>query len=235
MSAPVPAAPPGVGALRGELRRALLRRIDGKGELEVHFNPDRITIRKTSRWTTTPVPAAASAPNPSFGGAEARTMSLTLTLDAPSSGRDVAADAELLQSWCNPTSESRAAGTPQPPLLELDWTSPALFQAYLTSVEVGYVLFDRDGAPLRATAAVAMTESPASAQAQNPTSGGPAGHRDHVLESGDSLQSLAYRVYGDAALWRGLARFNRVDDPMALRPGVRVELPPIAVIRARAR
>jgi hypothetical protein len=220
---------------RGELRKAVLRRLDGQGELTVHFNPSELRIAKSSTWTAGPARGAATAPPPDFGGANPRDMGLRLLLDARSSGADVAADAQTLQSWLNPTEESIGAGTPQPPLLRLDWTSPALFDAYLTNVDVTYVLFDRDGSPLRANVDAKLKESPTSAQAQNPTSGGDAGHRTHVLEAGESLQSLAHRLYRDPALWRGLARYNRIADPLRVRPGRRVDLPPAAVVRELAR
>jgi len=140
------------------------------------------------------------------------------------------ADADLLQSWCNPTQDSIDASLPRPPLVQIDWTEPTVFEAYFTSVNVTYKLFDRDGTPLRASIEAALKESPASAGRQNPTSGGDAGRRTRVLQSGDSLQSLAYRFYGDVGAWRALARHNRVDDPMALRPGLRIELPPARAI-----
>ena len=224
-----------LSAVRGDLRRAHLRRLDGNGELPVHFNPSQITIGKSATWTATPARGAATAPQPEFTGPAARTIQLTLTLDGPSSGRDVAADAELLQSWCNPTPESIQAGTPQPPLLQLEWTSPAVFDVYLSAATVTYVLFDRDGAPLRATADVRLTESPTSAQRQNPTSGGQPGHATRVLQAGESLQSLAYEIYGDPTLWRALGRFNRVDNPLRLRAGRRIDLPPAAAMRELAR
>jgi nucleoid-associated protein YgaU len=221
--------------LRGDLRRAYVTRTDGKGELEVHYNPERITIAKAATWNVTPVAGAANAAEPDFGGAQPRSISLDLVLDGPSTGRDVATDAEILQSWCNPTQESRDAGSPHPPVVRLDWTGPAVFDAFLKAVNVAYVLFDRNGAPLRAEVHVEMTERPAPTPAQNPTSGSDPGLRTHVLQAGETLQSLAYGRYRDPALWRGLARFNGIHDPLRLRPGRRLELPPPAVVRELAR
>jgi hypothetical protein len=213
-------------SLGAGFRKALVRRVDGEGEIEAHYNPTTVAINKSSEWVEHPVTTAPNAPAPHFAGAKARDLIFTLILDGPSTGRDVAADALLLQSWCNPTPDSIVAHTPQPPLVHFDWTGPALFDAYFVSVNVTYKLFDRDGSPLRASVAATLKESPASAARQNPTSGGLPGRRTHVVQSGDSLQSLAYRFYGDAGKWRALASFNRVGNPMALRPGARLELPP---------
>jgi nucleoid-associated protein YgaU len=223
-----------VADARGHLTRAHIRRVDGSGELEVHYNPAQLVIQKSATWTATPARGAASAPNPEFVGAQARTIGLTLILDGPSSQRSVAADAQLLQSWCNPTPDSITAGTPQPPLVKLDWAEPALFEAYLATVNVTYQLFDANGVPLRASVDVTLKESPVSARNQNPSSGGPAGHRTHVVDAGETLQSVAYRVYGDPTLWRALARYNRVEDPLRLSAGTRLDLPPPGRVRELA-
>ena len=46
-----------------------------------------------------------------------------------------------------------------------------------------------------------------------------------MLIEGESLHSIAYAEYGLASYWRALAAFNGIDDPMRLRPGVRILLP----------
>lgn len=220
----------------GGLKKALLKVVGGDDELPLHFNPKSLAVTKGANWSQPNSRSAPLAPPPDFTGTAARKIALAFTLDAPSTGRDVAADATLLQSWCNPTQESIDKGTPQPPLLRLEWTSVAAFDTYLNQANVTYVLFKRDGSPLRATVDAALTESPSPpAPQQNPTSGGPPGNRTHVLSAGETLQSLAYRQYRDATLWRGLARFNRIDDPLRLRPGKRLDLPPDALVRELAR
>jgi nucleoid-associated protein YgaU len=45
---------------------------------------------------------------------------------------------------------------------------------------------------------------------------------------GDSLASLAYAEYGDPTLWRYLASFNRIDDPLRIPQGSVVLLPSAA-------
>jgi nucleoid-associated protein YgaU len=47
----------------------------------------------------------------------------------------------------------------------------------------------------------------------------------HQIVSGDTLESLAYRTYGDSGLWREIAAANDIDDPMRLRPGRTILLP----------
>ncbi len=45
--------------------------------------------------------------------------------------------------------------------------------------------------------------------------------------SGERLDAVAQRAYGDPALWRWLAAFNRIDDPLRMSAGQIVQIPPL--------
>jgi nucleoid-associated protein YgaU len=47
----------------------------------------------------------------------------------------------------------------------------------------------------------------------------------HRVVAGDSLQSLAWREYGDADAWRTIAEANGIDNPADLRAGTELLLP----------
>lgn len=60
--------------------------------------------------------------------------------------------------------------------------------------------------------------------------------RDHVVagsassaaaHSGERLDSLAARYYGNPALWRVLARYNGIEDPARIAPGTTLRIPPV--------
>jgi len=70
-----------------------------------------------------------------------------------------------------------------------------------------------------------MKERPEAPGAQNPTSGGPAGRRSHLVVQGDSLASIAQRELGDPNLWRVLAEMNDIDDPLIVVPGTSILVP----------
>jgi nucleoid-associated protein YgaU len=99
------------------------------------------------------------------------------------------------------------------------------FRGYVKQVQAKFLLFDGSGTPLRATANVTLEEVPIPPKKQNPTSGAIHGRRTHVVVSGDSLASIAWREYEDPTLWRGLAAFNDIDDPLRVRPGATILLP----------
>ena len=67
---------------------------------------------------------------------------------------------------------------------------------------------------------------------QNPTSGALTAQRVHRVVAGDSLQSLAWREYGDAAAWRSIAEANGIDDPSRLPTGVELVLPATEEVRS---
>ena len=45
------------------------------------------------------------------------------------------------------------------------------------------------------------------------------------MGAGDSLHAVAFREYGDPNLWRGVAAFNGIDDPLRVAPGTRILVP----------
>ena len=57
--------------------------------------------------------------------------------------------------------------------------------------------------------------------------------RVHTVVAGDTLASLAYREYGDPTLWRPLAAFNGIDDPLRLPPGATLLLPAVEDLLGR--
>ncbi|MBK6318986.1 MAG: LysM peptidoglycan-binding domain-containing protein [Dehalococcoidia bacterium] len=91
-------------------------------------------------------------------------------------------------------------------------------------------MFLGDGTPVRATVNLSLKQAkdPGRFPAQNPTSGGAAGHKRHVVLQRETLDSIAAREYGEARHWRHIAEANGIEDPMRLRPGTVLALPPLA-------
>jgi nucleoid-associated protein YgaU len=47
------------------------------------------------------------------------------------------------------------------------------------------------------------------------------------MKRGDTLQAIAHAEYDDPREWRRIADTNGIDDPMSLRPGNKLLVPPI--------
>jgi hypothetical protein len=118
----------------------------------------------------------------------------------------------------------------QPPKLQFTWgklkiNGMTAFVGYLTSIDVTYTMFGRDGTPLRADVTLSMLAAEEGPTGTNPTSGAEQSDRRHVLRRGETIQTVAYAVYGDAAAWRDIAEANNIDDPFRVPLGYELLLP----------
>lgn len=205
--------------------------------LSFQFNPDSLTLGKSAGWVLHEAKGAKEVGVPEFTGSQPRRLSVELFLDSTeahdgSTQRDV----ETLLSWCSPTARSLESDAPSAPWVKFSWGTftTVSFFGYLESVQATYSLFDPDGTPLRATCAVTVTEAAGPVLGQNPTSGALRARRVHRLVSGDSLESLAHREYGDPTAWRIIAQANGIDDPTRLPAGRQLLIPSAAEAHADA-
>lgn len=209
--------------------KASLVAVDGSAELKFRFNPKEYSIQKSATWNRPTNKSAKSSTKPEFGGVQPQSLSMELFFDDwENEDADLLDDIKTLLGWLKPTAESIDKKKPQPQILKLQWGSNhslSEFKGFLKSVSVKYTMFKPEGKPVRAMANIALEEVPDEPKATNPTSGSLAGRRTHVLSKGDSLHSVAYAEYGDPALWRALAIFNEIDDPLRVTPGGRLLLP----------
>lgn len=215
--------------------------IEGGGEIRCWFNPKEYTVSKSNEWTVKPV-VGAPLPNVQFAGGQARELSLDLLFDASDNGkRDVVGVcSELFRMMEVPPGQSAAAdkNTRRPPKVTFAWGEHVSFEAVCKQLSIQYVLFHSDGRPLRAQVKLALVQVGPDPKAgrragpseldpppQNPTTRGIAGLRTHVVRDGDSLQSIAYAMYGDPTRWRPIAEANGIDDPLALQRGRTLTVP----------
>ena len=101
----------------------------------------------------------------------------------------------------------------------------AYLTGYLADVSATFTMFNESGDPVRATVSLTIKEVDSRKDAQNPTSGSPETRETHTMVDGDSLHSVAFRQYGRASFWRGLAHANGIDDATRVRSGTRLLLP----------
>jgi hypothetical protein len=204
--------------------------VSGDTELWLDFNPGEYSVSKSSSWTRPQMKGGKQTGKPEFQGANAQTLQFEALFDrrVHDSGKTVADTVATLLEWVKPTDDSVSKKTPQPPILMFEWgKNPALtsFRGYLKQVQAKFLLFDGNGNPLRATANLTLEEVPVPPKKQNPTSGAIHGRRSYLFQDGDSLASIAWREYEDPALWRGIAAFNAIADPLRKRSGSTILLP----------
>ncbi len=94
---------------------------------------------------------------------------------------------------------------------------------FLKKLDVEYTMFLPSGMPVRAKVNMSLE------QIQNPKldKRSPDHAKLHVVKQGDTLQSIANTEYDDPGEWRRIAKTNNIIDPLDLRPGTRLIVPPI--------
>ncbi len=216
----------------GRLEKARLRVVDGDPEtrvLDFMYNPAELTTTKAANWNRPQQQGARSAGRPQFTGAGPQTVQMEIWFDAwDAADANVTDCVKTLFEWTKPTPQSVQRRLPRPPVLGFEWGSNQVLaglQVFLKSVNAKYVLFKPDGTPVRASATISLEEVPEEPAGQNPTSGSRESRRSHLMNAGDSLHSVAFHEYGDASLWRGIAAFNEIDDPLRVADGSRILVP----------
>jgi nucleoid-associated protein YgaU len=196
------------------------------GRIPFQFNPKELSIQKAAKWERKPSRGAKSAGPPEFKGADPNKMTLEIFFDATDTlDNTVVQRVEQLFACCVPTEASAGQKKETPPLVVLHWGKVTTYNAFVTSVQAKFTLFTPDGTPIRATCSVVLEEMPGEPPRQNPTTGSPFARASHVVVSGDTLASIAHAEYGDPRLWRPLAAFNGIDDPMRVPIGSTVLVP----------
>jgi hypothetical protein len=225
-------------AKKANLAKAILKVVDGQPEgglkeLVFRFNPTEYTISKSAEWSRRPNASAPSAaPVHHYGGVHPATLQLEILFDrseaAREADRNVSKDVHTLLTWTKPTPDTLKKGKkPWAPFLRFQWgnNKDTGFKCVLKSVTAKYLMFLRDGTPVRATASITLEEIPDDAKRQNPTSGALQTRSTHMVGDGDNLQLIAYQEYGDPNLWRALALFNHLDDPLRVPVGTSLLVP----------
>src|SRR5580704_9654641 len=221
-------------ALAAGLERA---RLEGGGAVvQLELNPKSLSIRRQTQWKAPPNRAPNSAqPSSASSGqsggqvpaghgplqyrqSQPGTLTMVVWFDQSfEPDGDISDDINQLQNWTCPTARV-LSGVQNPPRVTFTWGSLS-FVGHISSLNVNYLQFGVAGQPFRAEASITMTENPEAVPGTNPTSGGIAGRRVHVVSAGDTLHSVSYREYGSPGLWRVLAEANGIDDPLRVMPG----------------
>jgi nucleoid-associated protein YgaU len=197
------------------------------GQVTFQFNPKEYTVQKSASWESKPAKGAKTTSMPEFKGAEPRSMTIEIFLDAgDSESGDISKDIETLFKCCTPLDKSVGQNKPSPPFVVFGWGPKVSFDAFVKKVSAKYTLFKPDGTPARAVCSVDLQEVAKEPGKQNPTSGGLATLRTHTVVAGDSLPSIAYREYGTAKFWRAIAEANHIDDPLRVGTGTTLRIPP---------
>jgi hypothetical protein len=203
-----------------------------EGKIAFQFNPKEVSITKSAKWERKPA-KGKTAGHPEFSGAEPCKMTLELFFDATMNGAvDVVQSVDDLFACCVAPTGGKQGEQALPNLVVFNWGKVKSFAAFVSQVSAKYTRFSADGVPIRAVCTVNLEEIDVTISKQNPTSGTPNADTVHTMVAGDSLALVAHQEYGDPLLWRALADYNDIDDPMRIAHGTRVMLPRLDLLGA---
>jgi hypothetical protein len=202
--------------------------VEGQDTIQCLFNPTEYSMTKSNQWTFKATPGTPLPPA-QFGGGNPRELTLNLMLDKSLLGPDqsVRSITDKLFKMMDPLGGGQGgAANAVPPFVTFRWGSVVTFKAVCKTLTIAFQLFQPNGEPIRADVKMTLTQAEVKKKGQNPTTRtSHPGMGVHTVKDGDSLQSIAYKAYGDATRWRSVAEANGIDNPFRLQRGTSLTLP----------
>lgn len=212
------------------LEKALITNTITGARVPVLFNPEEYTVSKSVNFAQTSVPGL-SAPIIQFVSGGLQTLEMELLLDTYEehregsrvrnrAGDDVRALVRAITDLMSidPTTHT-------PPVLLFTWASLS-FTCVLAQARQRYTMFLPDGTPVRARLSVTFNEfRNVDLEAKEVKRETADYSKIYEVVQGETLANIAWRSYGDPALWRPIALRNHLDDPRRLEVGARLVVP----------
>ncbi|MBP7126120.1 LysM peptidoglycan-binding domain-containing protein [Myxococcota bacterium] len=220
----------GGGLPGGNFAKAYLHVVDTGANFVFHFNPETISVEKTTVFQEHPTQGADSGEKEWTHGTSRSLQISELYFDTYESKENVrTAYIDALEALAHFDPDLH-----RPPRLLFMWGSFMAenddynsCQWYLQKVKVSYVMFLSDGTPVRAKVSIDLVEATTIDRQMQKDPQSPDHAKVHLVRRGDTLQSIAWREYDDPSEWKRIAEANGIDDPMNLEPGTRLLVPPI--------
>lgn len=213
------------------LTKATLHNMDSDETIHCLFNPTEYTVAKSNPWNSKPV-IGKNVPELEFTGGGPKTLTMELFFDVyeETGKNDVRDHINKLWNLTRISTKTKNTKTDRgrPPLCLFQWGPNWSFTAVVMSLSVRFTLFNQDGTPVRATANITLQQADDDEKQKptNPSSYAEPGRRRREVRLYDTLALIAYEEYGDPNQWRAIATENEIEDPMDLRPGRILAIPP---------
>ena len=189
------------------LEKALITNTVTNDQIFVLFNPEEYTVSKSVNFSQSGVPGL-SAPIIQFVSGGLQTLEMELLLDTYEEHREGSLVRNRADDDVRPLvraltdlmeiEPSRHA----PPVLLFTWASLS-FTCVLAQARQRYIMFLPDGTPVRARVSVTFNEfRNVDLEAKEVKRETADYSRVHEVGQGETLAAIAWRSYGDPALWR---------------------------------
>ncbi|MBN2440593.1 MAG: LysM peptidoglycan-binding domain-containing protein [Spirochaetales bacterium] len=203
------------------LEKAVIKNLDKDEDVEVLFNPKEYIIEKKTPWKEQEIQGLDS-PAVEFTLGERKRLSMELFFDTSEEKTDVREYTDKIENLMLVDPDEH-----RPPLLLFSW-GKLKFKCVLEDLVQRFTMFLNDGTPIRAILKVLFKEySTAASQVKEK----PRHSSDHtkriIMREGETLSSISAREYNDPRVWREIADANGIEDPLNVKPGTVLKLPPL--------
>lgn len=212
------------------LEKAIVTNTVTGERIPVLFNPEEYTLNKDVNYAQANVPGL-SAPIIQFVHGNMQTLEMELLLDTYEEHRDgnrvLNRQGEDVRNLTKKFTDLMNIDptTHAPPVLIFVWASLS-FTCVLARASQRFIMFLPDGIPVRARLQVTFNEfRNVDLEAKEIKRETVDFSKIYVVMQGDVLSAIAWRVYGNARVWRPIALRNNIDDPNTLQAGERLMIP----------
>ena len=206
--------------------------VEHTGEtIDVMFNPEEYTLNKDNNFASQAVPGL-SGPLLQFVHGNMRTLEMELFFDTYLSNstalkppRDVREETQRIVKLTEIDRDLHA-----PPVLLVSWAS-LQFRCVLARVSQKFIMFLPDGRPVRARLTVTFNEFiDAEREAKEINRQTANFSKVHIVVQGETLSSIAGRLYDNPQVWRPIAIVNGIADPRSIVVGQALQVPSLPFV-----
>lgn len=217
------------------LEKALLTNTNSRAAVAVMFNPSDYTLTRNINYAQASVPGL-SAPLLQFVNGSVPALEMELFLDTyetnVQNGRTLNQAGDDVRKLTSQVSGLMDIDpqTHAPPVLLFTWASLS-FTCVLSQMVQKFTMFLPDGTPVRARLQVVFQGYSNGETEQKEVKRETADYsQTYLTTAGDNLSMVAWRVYGNAALWRPIGLHNGIADPLDLPVGAALAIPKLPFV-----
>jgi LysM repeat protein len=208
------------------LEKAILTNTVSNDQIPVLFNPEEYTINRENNFAQMAIPGLR-APLLQFVAGNMQTLEMELLVDSHEAhrnyneaGQDVRTLTRKITDLMNIDPTTHA-----PPVLLFSWGS-LTFKCVLARASQRFIMFLADGTPVRARLQVTFNEFVNAELEAKETKRETVDYSHlHTVAQGETLSSIATKVYQNPAMWRPIAINNNLDHPGQIAVGQQLLIP----------
>lgn len=188
------------------------------------FNPFEYTITKQNTWQEKPV-IGQNMPKVTFQQGGSQTLSLTLHFDNQQGGGDVRKFTQPLwkMMMINSSTKNTRSNKGEPPPVMFEW-GKVHFKAVIVSMSQKFLLFNKDGVPLRCTVEISLKQYMDEADIAPQTPDQPASSSAPTAATMVQGQRIDNVAAANGTSHREISAANNIDNPHNIPAGTQLKL-----------